>query len=239
MEILKQGLKLIAADDGEAAAVLEGRYAEISALLVRYLEEIERFNLVFGLTGTRDRHGLVVRHILDSLAPLGVICRLLGSANGARIADAGSGAGLPGIPLAIALPRHSFTLVERKKKRAGFLRRTLAALGLSNASVEEAEMEKAAPGRFDLVVSRAFHPLDRKLLKKLFRLCGNGGVLAAYKGRKERIAEETSALEGMNIQIDIVPCRVPFLDEERHILIIKGTSREALIYSNANKSALL
>ncbi|MDR1105141.1 MAG: 16S rRNA (guanine(527)-N(7))-methyltransferase RsmG [Treponema sp.] len=221
-DLLKDGLVQLGRENPGIEEFAGPRIDAISSLLVRYLEEIERFNPALGLTGTRDRNGLIVRHVLDSLAPLGIIRRLLDSAPGSGgIADAGSGAGFPGIPLAMALPGHSFTLIERKEKRAGFLRGTLAALGLPNVSVEECEMEKAAPGRFGLVVLRAFHPLDRKLLKKLFRLCGNGGVLAAYKGRKEKIAEETAALEGMDIRIDVVPCPVPFLDEERHILIIK------------------
>ncbi|MDR1420608.1 MAG: 16S rRNA (guanine(527)-N(7))-methyltransferase RsmG [Treponema sp.] len=222
-DLLTDGLVQLGLENPGVGDLLGPRINGISSLLVRYLEEIERFNPAFGLTGTKDRNGLVVRHVLDSLAPLGIIRRLLDSQAAASggIADVGSGAGFPGIPLALALPRHSFTLIERKEKRAAFLRGTLAALGLSNVTVEECEMEKAAPGRFGLVVSRAFHPLDRKLLKKLFRLCGSGGVLAAYKGRKEKIAEEIAALEGMNIRIDAVPCPVPFLDEERHILIIK------------------
>jgi 16S rRNA (guanine527-N7)-methyltransferase len=229
--ILREGLAMIAASDADAAAAFEGGTDQAGELLQKYIEEIERFNPVYGLVGTNDRRALVIRHILDSLAPLGIICRLLnragrtGAASTAkaapRIADIGSGAGLPGIPLAAALPRCSFTLIERMGKRAGFLRSAVSALKLSNVSVEEAEMEKSPRGRFDLVVTRAFHPLERKLLKKTLRLCREGGMLAAYKGRREKIEREIEGLAQMNIQMDTVPCPVPFLDEERHLLVIR------------------
>jgi 16S rRNA (guanine527-N7)-methyltransferase len=231
--VLKEGLAMIAASDADAAAAFENGTDQAGELLQKYIEEIERFNPAYGLVGTNDRRALVIRHILDSLAPLGIICRLLGGAGrtgsaaastakaAPRIADIGSGAGLPGIPLAAALPRCSFTLIERMGKRAGFLRGAVSALKLSNVSVEEAEMEKSPRGRFDLVVTRAFHPLERKLLKKTLRLCREGGALAAYKGRKEKIEREIEGLAQMNIQMDTVCCPVPFLDEERHLLIIR------------------
>jgi 16S rRNA (guanine527-N7)-methyltransferase len=230
--ILKEGLAMIASSDADAATAFEGRMGEAGELLQKYIEEIERFNPAYGLVGTNDRQGLVIRHILDSLAPLGIICRLLNGTGRAEsaadsaetapcIADIGSGAGLPGIPLAIALPRCSFTLIERMGKRAGFLHGAVSALKLSNIAVEEAEVEKSPRGRFDLVVSRAFHPLERKLLKKTLRLCREGGALAAYKGRKEKIEHELAGLAQMNIHTDTIPCPVPFLDEERHLLIIR------------------
>jgi 16S rRNA (guanine527-N7)-methyltransferase len=106
------------------------------------------------------------------------------------------------------------------------LRNTLRILGLSNVSVEEAEMEKTQRGRFAVVTFRAFKPLEPKMFKKLFRLCGEGGALAAYKGRREKIEAEMAALEKALPAIagawEIIPCPVPFLDEERHLLIIRN-----------------
>ena len=172
--------------------------------------------------GTEDPRELIVRHILDSLAPLGIIYR---KCNIRHIADVGSGAGLPGIPLAIALPDAQFTLIERKKRRAVFLRNTCAMLGLSNISVEEAEMEKVKPGRFTTVMFRAFRPLEPKIYKKLSRLCGDGGSLAAYKGRHQKIKAEMAALEEalpfLAGQWELLPCPVPMLNEERHLLVVK------------------
>jgi 16S rRNA (guanine527-N7)-methyltransferase len=86
-------------------------------------------------------------------------------------------------------------------------------------------MEKAKPGRFDAVTFRAFRALDPVILKKLFRLCRSGGVLAAYKGRREKILAETAALEQALPQMkgrwEFFPCPVPLLDGERHLLLIK------------------
>jgi 16S rRNA (guanine527-N7)-methyltransferase len=190
-------------------------------LLLKYIEEIERFNPAYGLVKVKDRRELIVKHILDSLAPLG-LPRIFGGR--AAIADVGSGAGLPGIPLAIALPWARVTLIERMGRRTGFLRNCLAALGLPNVTVEEAEMEKSAPGRFALVVFRAFKPLEAPVLKGLVRLLLPNGVIAAYKGRRQVIEEELrnaeAAVPAVPFSREIIPLEVPFLDEERHLALI-------------------
>jgi 16S rRNA (guanine527-N7)-methyltransferase len=232
-ELLEAGLLQLCennctpAADGAAAQLLKPRLREILALLEKYIAEIERFNPVLKLVGTTDRQGLIVRHILDSLAPLEIVARQL-NGNLPRIADAGSGAGLPGIPLAIVLPQAQVTLIEKMGRRTGFLRNAQAALGLSNISIEEGELEKAAPGRFSLVVFRALKPLEPEILRRLFRLCAPGGALAAYKGRREKIEAEMSALERLceqknrRFRWELIPCAVPFLNEERHIVLIRN-----------------
>jgi len=215
-DLLSQGLSRLCRDDSDAEKLIAPRRDVIFSLLTQYITEIEQYNPALSLVGTNDRQELIVRHILDSLAPLGIISRLL--AGNRTIADVGSGAGLPGIPLAIAMPDAAFTLIERKGRRAGFLRHIQETLGL-DVAVEEAEMEKAKPaGRFALVTFRAFRPLDPKILKGLFRLCAEGGTLAAYKGRREKIEAEIAALE---IPCQIIPCPVPFLDEQRHLVCLK------------------
>jgi 16S rRNA (guanine527-N7)-methyltransferase len=218
-DILSQGIGALRQNDRDIDRLIAPRQDAIASLLTRYIAEIELFNPAYGLVGTNDQRELVIRHILDSLSPLGVIYRLLAHNDTPQIADVGSGAGLPGIPLAIALPQCRFTLIERMGRRAGFLRNVQAILGLSNVTVEETEMEKAAPGRFALVVFRAFRPLEPKILKGLFRLCGPEGTLAAYKGRREKIEEEMAALETVCPGWEAVPCPVPLLDEERHLLV--------------------
>jgi 16S rRNA (guanine527-N7)-methyltransferase len=105
-------------------------------------------------------------------------------------------------------------------RRAGFLANTLAVLGLQNAEVEAGEMEKAEPGRFDCAVFRALKPLDPALLKTLFRLLGQNGFLAAYKGRKTAAGAELDALQDHGGG-KLIPSPVPFLGEERHLLIIR------------------
>jgi len=222
--LLSDGLVRLSRNDPDADRLITPHREEIFSLLARYITEIELYNPALSLVGTDERQGLIIRHILDSLAPLGNISRLAAE-RGLRIADVGSGAGLPGIPLAIAMPHVEFTLIERKGRRADFLRNTQTTLGLANVSVEEAEMEKTETGRFSLVTFRAFKPLEPKIFKKLFRLCGEGGCLAAYKGRREKIEMEMVALEkalpDMAGRWELIPCPVPLLDEERHLLVIK------------------
>jgi len=197
--------------------------SRILPMLERYIEEIELFNPAYGLVKVKDRQELVVKHILDSLAPLSFIRSLSKNNASYRVADIGSGAGLPGIPLAVCLPHAAFTLIERMGRRAGFLRDAIAVLGLPNVTVEEAEMEKIALSGeegFDLIVFRAFKPLDSALLKELFALLLKpSGFLAAYKGRRQAIEEEMSGLQ--NVSWEAIPLEVPFLAEERHLVLIR------------------
>jgi len=225
-DLLAEGILSLCGNDPAIEYIIAPRHGEIIALLAAYIDEIMTHNPVLSLVGTNQPEELVVRHILDSLAPLGIISR---KCNLSRVADVGSGAGLPGIPLAIALPDSEFTLIERKGRRSGFLRNTLALMvkshkSLSNVAVEEQEMEKVKPRRFTMVTFRALKPLEPKILKKLFRLCAEGGVLAAYKGRRSKIEAEMAELKqqmpSQTIQWELIPCPVPMLDEERHVLII-------------------
>jgi len=210
---LKEGLETLCRADGNTAALIEGRFTVIAAILLQYMEEIERFNPAYGLVKTADRDELIVKHILDSLAPLSYLT------DSSFLADVGSGAGFPGIPLAICLPDVQITLIERMGRRAGFLQNVLAVLGLSNCRVEETEMEKAAPGRFDTITFRAFHPLTPELLKWLFRLLIPGGRLAAYKGRRDKTETELAAA-GLDGSFQLIPLAVPFLDDERNLALI-------------------
>jgi 16S rRNA (guanine527-N7)-methyltransferase len=207
--------------EGLAKLGLEESENRILPLLERYVEEIELFNPAYGLVKVKDRRELVVKHILDSLAPIKVIRNLFKGHANFKIADIGSGAGLPGIPLAVCLPNAAFTLVERMGRRAGFLRDAVAVLGLPNVSVEEAEMEKLAltvENRFDLIVFRAFKPLDSAILKGLFAILKPSGSLAAYKGRRQAIEEEMGGFQSLSWEA--IPLEVPFLAEERHLVLI-------------------
>jgi 16S rRNA (guanine527-N7)-methyltransferase len=226
LDLLSDGLLRLCQSDTSVDSLITPRRDDVFSLLSRYIAEIESHNPALSLVGTNDRQELIVRHILDSLAPLGIMSHKFSIDRQFSIADVGSGAGLPGIPLAIVLPDAEITLIERKGRRAGFLRSMQAALNLSNFLVEEAEMEKAKPGRFALVTFRAFRPLEPKIYKKLFRLCAEGGCLAAYKGRLEKIQAEMAALEESIPQVaghwECIPCKVPFLDEERHLVLMKS-----------------
>ncbi|MCL2880483.1 MAG: 16S rRNA (guanine(527)-N(7))-methyltransferase RsmG [Treponema sp.] len=241
IEIIDEGLDVLCQNDPDARILVAPRRDAIVKLLCAYISEIESQNPALGLVGTNDRQELIRRHILDSLAPLGLFSRLLqkqGRGGNTRCADVGSGAGLPGIPLAIAAPQMNFTLIERMGRRANFLRGTLAALDIANATVAEANLEQIAHNimaanapRFDLVTFRAFKPLEPKIMKSLFRICAPNGVIAAYKGRREKIDAEISALEQFFVGsckskipvpvCEVIPCPTPLLAEERHMVVIR------------------
>jgi 16S rRNA (guanine527-N7)-methyltransferase len=237
--LLAQGLEALAGADPDTARVLTPRFDRIVTLLDRYMDEIETFNPAYGLVKAGSREELIVRHILDSLAPLGHIVRLMDAAAGAagvsvpyRAADAGSGAGLPGVPLAVCLDGAEFSLIERMGRRAGFLLNAAAVLGLANVIVEETELEQAEGGRFNLVVFRALSPLSPAAVKSLFRLLADGGVAAAYKGRRDTAARELAAAgfgtvsggRGAAVNggtAELIPLNVPFLDEERYLALMR------------------
>jgi 16S rRNA (guanine527-N7)-methyltransferase len=222
--LLREGLERLWEMWGEVGGLSD--VGSVAGTLERYMDEIELFNPAYKLVGVKDREELVVRHILDSLSGLKVISRCLAGqgagacAEGAAIADVGSGAGLPGIPLAVCLPGCSFTLIERMGRRVGFLRNVQAVLNLANVRVEEAEMEQSAPFRFKVVTFRAFRPLEINIVKSLCRLLAPDGVLVAYKGRKEVLEKEIAAGLDVDLTAEVVPVHVPFLGEERHIVVI-------------------
>ena len=162
-ELLSRGLDALLEQDRRLHAFFsEKERSRLQETLEAYVRELELFNPAYGLVGTESHEELIIKHILDSLAPLGPILRALDQAGSAppslSIADAGTGAGLPGLPLAIALPGCQFTLIERMGRRIGFLQNTLAVLGLENVRLEQADIEKARSGPFDLITFRAFRP---------------------------------------------------------------------------------
>ena len=215
--------------------------ARLSERCCAYLEEICLFNGAFGLVSAdcsapKGREEVAVRHILDSLAPWRKIAGEFVACNPERdftanslsICDAGSGAGFPGIPLALSLPQAQFTLIERMEKRCSFLRNCVASLSLNNVSVVNKEIERAEKGAFDAVVFRAFRPLDEgKILMSLLGLlrpesaCGKG-FLAAYKGKRSAfgIEEQKMRNKGFSGKIEARDVAAPFLDEERLIAFI-------------------
>ena len=227
---LEEGLSKLGINGGD----------KVVSLLAKYIEEIELFNPAYGLVKVKDQHELIVKHILDSLAPLHILRSLINeTSRPVQIADLGSGAGLPGIPLAICMPGAEFTLIERMGRRAGFLRNVIAVLRLSNVRVEETDMEElaqkpSAAGSFDLIVFRAWKALDADLFKGLSKLLASGGILAAYKGRRESIEEEMARLLKVpekgtdnfsvarsDVSWEVLALEVPFLEEERHLLLVR------------------
>jgi len=225
-ELLARGIDALLEQDRRLHAFFsEQERSRLQETLEAYVRELELFNPAYGLVGTESHEELIIKHILDSLAPLGPILRALdrdGSApHSLSIADAGTGAGLPGLPLACALSSFQFTLIERMGRRIGFLQNTLAVLGLENVRLEQADIEKARSGPFDLITFRAFRPLEPPILKALLKLLKPEGVLGAYKGRLEKIREEMAPIESLIGSWEAIPVQVPFLNEERHLVVIR------------------
>ncbi|MFQ3619883.1 MAG: 16S rRNA (guanine(527)-N(7))-methyltransferase RsmG [Spirochaetales bacterium] len=184
-----------------------------------FLQELERWNSRFSFVHDTGKD-LVVRHLLDCLAGLSIFA----SFNPTSIADLGSGAGFPGIPLAVGLPDVSFTLIEPSRKRAAFLKSVQSLLGLSNVRIWETNLESLPhhlkpEDRFFCITFRAFTPLTPKKLKQMFPLLLEKGFILAYKGKRE-ILEQEVRIATPGYKVNIIPLHVPFLEEERHLLWI-------------------
>jgi len=137
------------------------------------------------------------------------------------LADAGSGAGLPGIPLSILMPDVRACLIERSGKRCRFLENQKALLGLSSLTVRESDIG-AASGPFDVITFRAFRPLEKPIIDDLIALMGPRAVLAAYKGKRAKIDEELKGIESYGFEAEIRELKVPFLSgEERHLVLLR------------------
>jgi 16S rRNA (guanine527-N7)-methyltransferase len=212
-------------EKGLAALGLEPR-GRLFSRLAAYVAEIERLNPALGLVGASGDE-LVVKHILDSLAPIGIVRGLLEGRERPRIADLGTGAGLPGIPLALALPEAEVALIDRMTRRTDFLRSVLELLDLPNAVVIEAQVEHAK-GSYDLVTFRAFRPFEPKLFKRVFALCEPEGAVIAYKGKAEKARAELAEIEGLYSSAEILPVSVPFLADERCVAVMRPIPRAGL-----------
>lgn len=151
---------------------------ELADKLFCYIQLLEKYNPALGLVSVKNSQDLVVRHILDSLAPIANIHGLLPSGL-SFLADAGSGAGLPGIPLALVLKNTHISLIERMGRRCNFLETALLTLGLSHVDVQQHDIEELPPAGFDIITFRAFRPLEPSILKGLFRLLNPGGTLSS------------------------------------------------------------
>ncbi|MBH98896.1 MAG: 16S rRNA (guanine(527)-N(7))-methyltransferase RsmG [Rhodospirillaceae bacterium] len=161
--------------------------AQMIDSLTEFLSLLIKWNEVHNLTAVTKPHDMIERHLVESLA-------LSSFLQGNRIADVGSGAGIPGIPLAITEPQRQFTLIESRAKRASFLRHVSGKLGLKNILVEHVRVEELSPELpFETVCARAVAPLKDllKLTKNLFR---PETVLLALTG--ESFEGDSATLEG-------------------------------------------
>jgi 16S rRNA (guanine527-N7)-methyltransferase len=203
----------------EASAVLAEGIATMGLALDKaqcgrldaYLDLLEKWNRVYNLTAIRDRAQMLTHHLLDSLA-------VVPHMRGPRVLDVGSGGGLPGIPIAIARPELSVTLLDSNHKKTAFLNQAVAELGLANVSVVAARAESwETAQRFDTIVSRAFADLG-EFVSVAGRLLAADGVLAAMKGVHP--FEEIERLPAGVAVREVLRLQVPGLDAERHLVMI-------------------
>ena len=182
--------------------------AQVEALL-RLVDEVESANAQFNLTAIRDRPGMLRKHVLDSLSVQTLM-------RGSRVADIGTGAGFPGLPLAISNPKRRFTLIEATGKKARFVERTARLLALDNVDVIHTRAESYRPFEpFDTVLARALSSLA-DFVAYAGHLCAPDGRILAMKGK--RPDEELSALPKAFRVVAVHRVKLPGLDDERHIV---------------------
>lgn len=187
--------------------------AEAQQKLLAFRDLLLKWNKTYNLTALRDPDQAVSHHLLDSLA-------ILPHVGDGPLLDVGSGGGLPGIPLAIARPELSVSMVDTVQKKATFLQQAAIELGLGNVQAHHARVEEMQ-GQYAQISSRAFAEIG--LFISLTRhLLAPGGRWLAMKG--VRPDDELKALPGDIIVEAVIPLRVPGLDAERHLIILKAGS---------------
>ncbi|MES0873136.1 16S rRNA (guanine(527)-N(7))-methyltransferase RsmG [Sinimarinibacterium thermocellulolyticum] len=190
-------------------------------LLLRYVDELTRWNGAYNLTAVRDPRDMLVRHLLDSLALLPLL-RAPQRGASLRLLDVGSGAGLPGIVLAIAEPRLAVTVLDSNGKKARFLRHVQRRLGLANVEVAEARVEDhQATDGYAYIVSRAFAALA-DFLALTRHLLAPGGQWLAMKGKLDE-AELAAVPPSVRIR-ETHRLQVPGLGGARHVVIAESTT---------------
>lgn len=180
--------------------------------MLDYLALVEKWNKAYNLTAVREPAKMLTHHLLDSLS-------VLPHLRGPQVLDVGSGAGLPGIPLAISKPEWRFTLLDSNHKKTTFLRQAVIELKLGNVDVVCDRVESWLSSQpFDTVVSRAFSDLP-EFLALAGKLCAKTGVMLAMKGvyPHEELAQVPKDFRLRNV----VPLNVPGLGAERHAAVLE------------------
>jgi 16S rRNA (guanine527-N7)-methyltransferase len=182
--------------------------------VLAYLTLLNKWNLAYNLTAVRDLESMINKHILDSLA----ISPWL---KGRKIIDVGTGAGLPGIPLAITNPQMQLTLLDSNGKKTRFLAEVKRQLDLENIEIVQFRIENYRPAQgFDTVVSRAFSSLDQ-MIHWTQHLIAPNGIWLAMKGRYP-----TEELNLIHKPYRVEPYRVEGIEGERCCVLIDNTTKE-------------
>ncbi|MFK7887310.1 MAG: 16S rRNA (guanine(527)-N(7))-methyltransferase RsmG [Gammaproteobacteria bacterium] len=181
--------------------------------ILEYQALLELWNRRFNLTAIRDPYRMVTEHLLDALSIATAI-------KGTRVIDVGTGAGLPGLVLAIYAPERETVLLDSNGKKTRFLREAVRLLGLDNVEIQSKRSEDYRPDAgFDTVMCRAFAPLPR-LIEVASHLRAPDGILLAQKGQYPTAEVEQL---GDTWQVQSTPLTVPGLDKTRHLLLLRPT----------------
>lgn len=192
--------------------------------LVQFIQLLNKWNAAYNLTSVRDMKSMVTRHIMDSLVILPYL-------HGHRVLDVGSGAGLPGIPLALLNPDRQFTLLDSNSKKTRFMQQAVNELGLDNVTVVTDRIEQFAGQRlFDTIVARAFSSID-KLLTGVQQLLTADSIVLAMKGIYP-LAELEAVPAGFHVE-RIEPLQVPGLDAERHVAVIRPSATPGVRHTDS------
>ena len=199
--------------DGIAAMRLD-MPADACARLVAHLDLIAKWNRVHNLTAVREPEQMVVLHVLDSLSVLPDV------GEAASVLDVGSGAGLPGVPIAIARPNSRVTLLDSSRKKCAFLEQAKIDIALANVQVVCARVEQWRPeARFDVVVSRAFSELA-DFVAQARHLVSAQGKLVAMKGVYP--FDEIARVPATHRVAQVLELNVPHLDAKRHLVMLEA-----------------
>ncbi|MBK1721799.1 16S rRNA (guanine(527)-N(7))-methyltransferase RsmG [Thiocystis violacea] len=196
-----------------AQALGLGLTADRQGLLLRFLAMLVHWNRAYNLTAVRDPLEMVAKHLLDSLAIHDFLF-------GDRVLDVGTGAGLPGIPLAILSPERRFWLLDSNGKKVRFVRQVVLELGLANVEPVQSRIETYRPqGKFSTIVSRAV-AADDILRAPTAQWLARPGRLLLMKGRETEEPLDTSAFSAAAPRVHRLS--VPFLDVSRHLIEIRS-----------------
>jgi 16S rRNA (guanine527-N7)-methyltransferase len=185
----------------------------IDALLC-YISELSRWNQAYNLTAVRDPRDMIERHLLDSLAVVPFL-------QGDTVLDVGAGAGLPGVPLAIAYPQRQFCLLDSNGKKTRFMQHVVRVLGLQNVDVVQARIEQFTPEQvFSAVISRAFSALAN-YVQSVHHVLAPGGVIYAMKGALDD-HELRQLPTGFRIRATRALSIAGLADAQRHLLEVEA-----------------
>lgn len=198
-----------------AISGLSADAGHLSGRLLCYIALITKWNSTHNLTSVRNPESMITRHMLDSLVALPHI-------SGPTVVDVGSGAGLPGIPVALARPEWQVVLIESNQKKAAFLQQAVVELNMPNVSIRQERVEKTKlDTRVDTVISRAFSSLER-FMNLSRHLCANNRDACRFVAMKGAFPDmELMQLPPEFFVEQIIPVTVPGLKAKRHLVVMQ------------------